>query len=419
MTSLTFTTPPQFQKAKKASRRRRIPPRELGSQRNMMGEIDIETLTIKQYLMLTQGNQAPVMVKPKFRMNEKDIEDMTIVEYMEYEAEMKRQSRSNMERCMCGHDKEGKEDALIAILKSLVGECKAVYANKGEQIETSSNKTNKVQGVSFIEEDDIQNEEGGISEALPCQLPHKELNPGSFTLPYTIGSLNLYAMTDLGASVNIIPRSIFEHLRLANLKETDMLIVRADMTEKAPLGIVENVLVKINKFLFPFDFMIMDTLGEHNETMILGRPFLATIHAHIDIFKREISLRFGENRVPFDMDGNVCHSSIPVSIDTVDSSDDMQEPEDEHKEDCRMWPICNPGLSFYSGYDAIYGKGENGMLEQWIYGNKTIDDTTRERRYYEWVAQNSEFKDNDSSHEAMMYNNPCKYHHEYPRSYFP
>ncbi|GJW42445.1 phospholipase-like protein [Tanacetum coccineum] len=253
-----------------------------------------------------------------------------------------------MERRICGHDKEGEEDALIAILKSLVGECKAVYANKGEQIETSSNKTNEVHGVSF-EEYDIQYEEGGILGALPCQLPPKELNPRSFTLPYTIGSLNLYAMVDLGASVIIMPKLIFEHLRLANHKETDMLVVRADMTEKALLGIVENVLVKINKFLFPSDFMIMDTLGEPNEIIILRRLFLATLLAQIDVF-REISLGFGEDRVLFNMDGNVCHSNIlvekvymtnsiqneepfnPLEIDTVDSSNDMQEPEVEHKE---------------------------------------------------------------------------------------
>ncbi|GJT86800.1 phospholipase-like protein, partial [Tanacetum coccineum] len=191
-------------------------------------------------------------------------------------------------------------------------ECKAVYTNRGEQIETSLNKTNEVQGVSSVEEDDIKNEEKGVSGALPCQLPPKELNPGSFTLPYTIGSLNLYVMADLGASVNITPRLIFEHLNLVNLKKTNMLVKMADMTRKAPVGIIENVLVKINKFLFPFDFMIMDTIGETNETMILGRPFLATIHSQMDAFKREISLGIGEDRILFDMDGNVCHSRHPV-----------------------------------------------------------------------------------------------------------
>nr|GEZ84181.1 hypothetical protein [Tanacetum cinerariifolium] len=143
--------------------------------------------------------------------------------------------KTKIKRRVYGHDKEGEEDALIAILKSLVDECKAVYTNKGKQIETSSNKTNEVQGMSFVEEDGIQNEEKDISKALPCQLSPKELNPGSFTLPCTIGSLNLYAMADLGASINNMPISIFEHLNPANLKKTDMLVEMADMTRRAPL----------------------------------------------------------------------------------------------------------------------------------------------------------------------------------------
>ncbi|GKA28370.1 phospholipase-like protein [Tanacetum coccineum] len=152
---------------------------------------------------------------------------------------------------MCRQDKENKEDARVSILKMLVGECKAVYANKGAEIETSSDGTNKVQWVSVIADDDIQNEEGVISGALPY----------------------------LGASVNIMPRSIFEHLKVANLKKIDMLVEMTDMSRKVPLGIVENTLVKINKFLFPSDFVIIDMLGEPNETMILERPFLTTIHA--------------------------------------------------------------------------------------------------------------------------------------------
>ncbi|GJS15506.1 phospholipase-like protein [Tanacetum coccineum] len=66
--------------------------------------------------------------------------------------------------------------------------------------------------------------EEGQRGVLPCQLPPKELNPESFTLPCTIGTLNLYAMADLGASVNIMPISMFNHLKLTNLKEPNMLV---------------------------------------------------------------------------------------------------------------------------------------------------------------------------------------------------
>nr|GEZ04677.1 hypothetical protein [Tanacetum cinerariifolium] len=128
------------------------------------------------------------------------------------------------------------------VLNSLIDECRAVFANKGEQIdETSSNGTDELQGVSFVVDDDILEEDIPL-DILPCQLPRKELNLGSFTLPCTIGSLNLYVMADLGASVNIMPKLMFEHLKLASLKKTEMLVEMADMIRKAPLGIVENIL---------------------------------------------------------------------------------------------------------------------------------------------------------------------------------
>ncbi|GJT19066.1 hypothetical protein Tco_0877772 [Tanacetum coccineum] len=223
--------------------------------------------------------------------------------------------------------------------------------NKGKQIEASSNKTNEVHEMSFVEEDDIQNEENDISVALPCQLPPKELNPGSFTLPYTIDSLNLYSIADLGARVNIMPRLIFEHLNLVNRKKTDMLVEMADMTRRAPLGIVENV---------------------------LG---LEVEHKEVKNFKK-ITSRW--------------HVCKPVRVFY----------DNKCGKDYGMWPTCNPDLSFCSGYDAIYGKNKNGMLEQWIrYGNKSIGDTTRKRRYYEWVAQNIKFNDNGIPQEGTIYDN--------------
>nr|GEU44475.1 hypothetical protein [Tanacetum cinerariifolium] len=81
------------------------------------------------------------------------------------------------------------------------------------------------------------NKEGWKSMDIQCQLPPKELNPRNFTLPCTIGNFNFYGLVDLGASVNVMPRNTFEYLRLANLRNTNMLVEMADMTKKAPLGI--------------------------------------------------------------------------------------------------------------------------------------------------------------------------------------
>ncbi|GJU56613.1 MAK10-like protein [Tanacetum coccineum] len=168
---------------------------------------------------------------------------------------------------------------------------KEIHSNKilnssSEQIKTvtsdqETSRLNKLHGVSFI-----SGPESNTPEILQHQLPPKELTPRSFTLPCTIGKFNFYIMADLGASINVMPMSIFKHLHLTNLKKINMLCEMADMSKKAPLGIVENVLVKIDKFLFPSDFVIFDNTP--SETTILGRPFLATIHAKIDVFAGKI-----------------------------------------------------------------------------------------------------------------------------------
>ncbi|GJX13594.1 reverse transcriptase domain-containing protein [Tanacetum coccineum] len=213
---------------------------------------------------------------------------------------------AEMSKHITEQDKDEKEDALIDILKTVVEECKSIY--KKAQIKAPSSRTSKLQGISFITE----KEEEDNSETLPCQLPPKEMNPGSFTLPYTIGNLKLYAMTDLGAGVNVMPKSLFEHLELADLKETSMVVEMADMTKKALLGIVENILVKIDKFLFHFDFVVIDMLDGLNETMLLGTP-----------------------------------SCSNESIDTVDSIDDMQELEGSQDDEVGIHLLENVVLRWH------------------------------------------------------------------------
>ncbi|GJW97016.1 reverse transcriptase domain-containing protein [Tanacetum coccineum] len=189
------------------------------------------------------------------------------------------------------------------VKNSSFDQCKAVYADKEAPL---NNAINEPHEVYFVQE------EGKSSKVLPCQLPPKELNLRNLTLPCTIGSLKFYAMADLGPSINVIPKSVFELLKLARLKKTDMLVEMVDMTKRAPIGIVENVLVKIDKFLFLSDFVVIDMLNTRNETMILGRPFLATIHAEIDVFNKEISLGIEDDRVTFDIDKKIHNFMTPV-----------------------------------------------------------------------------------------------------------
>ncbi|GJX35744.1 retrovirus-related pol polyprotein from transposon TNT 1-94 [Tanacetum coccineum] len=120
----------------------------------------------------------------------------------------------------------------------------------------------------------------------------KRKDPWSFTLPCYINNICFdNAFADLGASVSVMPLSTYLSLGLDELAHTKLTIELADRTVKYPKGIAENILVGIGKFVFPVDFIILDILEDVKVPLILGRPFLSTAHAKIDVFKRKITLR--------------------------------------------------------------------------------------------------------------------------------
>ncbi|GJR70173.1 putative reverse transcriptase domain-containing protein [Tanacetum coccineum] len=139
-----------------------------------------------------------------------------------------------------------------------------------------------------------------ILEAYDHTLPQKEKDPGSFTLPCFIHNVCFdKALVDLGASVSVMPFSTYTNLGLGILSHTRLTIELADRTIKQPRGIAENVLVRIGKFIFPIDFIILDIPEDDDVPLILGRPFLSTAHSKIDVYKRKITLRVGEEKLVF------------------------------------------------------------------------------------------------------------------------
>ncbi|GJZ33440.1 retrovirus-related pol polyprotein from transposon TNT 1-94 [Tanacetum coccineum] len=109
----------------------------------------------------------------------------------------------------------------------------------------------------------------------------------------------LHVVVDPGASVSVMPLSTYSNLGLGNLAHTRLTIELANRTIKHPRGIAENVLVRIGKFIFPIDFIILDIPEDDDVPLILGRPSLSTPHAKIDVFKRKFTLRFGEEKLVF------------------------------------------------------------------------------------------------------------------------
>ncbi|GKB93119.1 putative reverse transcriptase domain-containing protein, partial [Tanacetum coccineum] len=131
-------------------------------------------------------------------------------------------------------------------------------------------------------------------------IPRKEKDLGSFTLPCFINNVCFdNAFVDLGASVSVMPLLTYLNLGLGELAHTKLTVELADRTVKYPKGIAENVLVRIGKFTFLVDFIILDMPEDIKVPLILGRPFLSTARAKINIYKRKLTLRVGEEKIIF------------------------------------------------------------------------------------------------------------------------
>ncbi|KAL4373116.1 hypothetical protein AHAS_Ahas05G0049600 [Arachis hypogaea] len=130
------------------------------------------------------------------------------------------------------------------------------------------------------------------SAVIQNNLPKKMPDPGSFQIPCTIGSTIFEkALCDLGACINLMPLSMIKKLQIQEAQSTKIALQMADKSINPAYGLVENILVKVDKFFFPTDFVILDTGEDEKASIILGRPFLATGRALIDVEVGELVLR--------------------------------------------------------------------------------------------------------------------------------
>uniref|UniRef100_A0A3Q7XW61 Uncharacterized protein LOC101499523 n=1 Tax=Cicer arietinum TaxID=3827 RepID=A0A3Q7XW61_CICAR len=133
------------------------------------------------------------------------------------------------------------------------------------------------------------------SAILQRKLPPKLKDPGSFSIPCAIGNRTFgKALCDLGASVSLMPLSIYKKLGIGKVKDTQLMLQFADRSMKHPYGVVEDVLVKVDKFIFPVDFVVLDMEEDNDIPLILGRPFLATGRAMIDVADDTLTFKVNE-----------------------------------------------------------------------------------------------------------------------------
>ncbi|GKC14007.1 reverse transcriptase domain-containing protein, partial [Tanacetum coccineum] len=152
------------------------------------------------------------------------------------------------------------------------------------------------------------------SAMLLKKLPEKLGDPGKFLIPCNFPGMDVcHALADLGASINLMPLSIWKKLSLPELTPTRMTLELADRSITHPKGLAEDIFVKVGNFHFPTDFVVVDFEADPRVPLILGRSFLRTSRALIDVYEGELVLRDGNEQITFHVNGTSKHPQKHVN----------------------------------------------------------------------------------------------------------
>nr|GEY13966.1 hypothetical protein [Tanacetum cinerariifolium] len=181
------------------------------------------------------------------------------------------------------------------------------------------------------EKDDIRIQKFGTF--ILKKLPEKLEDPGKFLISYGFSELKCKALADLGASINLMPLSAWKKLGLPDLIPTRMTLELANRAICTPDGIARDVFVPVGKFTFPVDFVVVDYESDPRVPLILGRPFLRTARALIDVHGEEMILRDRDERLTLNMKHDTAnYSNHPhresvnlINIFNISSEDCLEE----------------------------------------------------------------------------------------------
>ncbi|CAN6544156.1 unnamed protein product [Malus baccata var. baccata] len=160
-----------------------------------------------------------------------------------------------------------------------------------------------------IREKEVVHVSENVSALLQRRLPPKCKDPGSFTIPCVIGNTRFdHAMLDLGASINVMPYSVYASMNLGKLKNDGVIIQLADRSNAYPKGVLEDVLVQVDYLIFPADFYVLDMEDSTHSPpspLLLGRPFMKTAQTKIDMAKGAVTMAFGGDMINFKISESV------------------------------------------------------------------------------------------------------------------
>ena len=184
-----------------------------------------------------------------------------------------------------------------------------------------------------IVEEGIVNLTATYSAVMKTEFPEKMKDPWSFTIPCIIGGVEIQkALCDSGASINLMPLSVAKQLSLGELIPTTITLQMADRSMVKPKGVLEDVLVTVGKFVFPVDFIILDMEEDSQVPLLLGRPFLATGVALIDMQKGVLTLRVGEEAAAFNLIKSM--KNIDIDRENFNVVDDVYTYNPDVPNDC-------------------------------------------------------------------------------------
>ncbi|GKB16348.1 reverse transcriptase domain-containing protein [Tanacetum coccineum] len=191
------------------------------------------------------------------------------------------------------------------------------------------------------------------SAVILKKLPEKLGDPGKFLIPCGFSELKCKALADLGASINLMPLSVWKELGLPELISTQMTLELANRDICTPKGIARDVFVPVGKFTFPADFVIVDYESDPRVPLILGRPFLRTARALIDVHGEEMILRDGNERLILNMRNDTSSYSNEPHQESINMIDVYNVSHEDYREDlfAANHPSGNPTSPFSSHTD--------------------------------------------------------------------
>ncbi|GJS10360.1 reverse transcriptase domain-containing protein, partial [Tanacetum coccineum] len=234
------------------------------------------------------------------------------------------------------------------------------------------------------------------SAIIMNKVPEKLEDPGKFLILCALQELDrTSALADSGASINLLPHSIYKQLGLGALKPTRMTLELANRSVTHPMGIAEDVVVRVDGFTFLADFVVVNFEPDPRVPIILGRPFLRTAKALIDLYEEKLTLRVGSDELvfyaekseksknkqfahaisvidfskdePFSGSTTNHSNTLPPSSSPVKTSDNLEEFADEltlpkkviHKENFKVY--SNPLFEFDDNFTS---SNENPLFNE-------------------------------------------------------